>query len=117
MARETDPPEREDVIQTRIVKALKEAGWYFHSVPNEGAGSSAIRSARLVSMGMRSGVADLVVWLGNGKVAYLEVKNARGRQSEAQKTFQRICESNGYHYRVVRSEEEVLEALEEWKHG
>lgn len=102
-------------IQVDIVRTLSKAGWFVHSVPNEGAGRDPARASRLVAMGMRSGVGDLLVWLGNGRVGYLEVKNRVGRQSEAQQTFQRLCILNRIPYGVVRSAQEALDFVERYK--
>lgn len=90
---------------------------FCHSVPNEGAGKDgAIRTARLVGMGMRAGVADLVVWWpalsGGTDVGYVEVKTADGRQSERQRAFQAKCAEHGVPYMVARSVADVKNELE-----
>lgn len=103
----------EAIIQADIVKYLSERKIYAFSIPNEGAGASVVRTAQLISMGLRPGVADLCLWLGNGRVAYLEVKNEVGKQSEAQKRFEARCKANGYPYYVVRSVRDVQLVLEE----
>lgn len=103
----------ESRIQADIVKALREAGYFCHSVPNEQAHGNAVHTGQMVAMGLYPGVADLVVWLGYGKVAYLEVKNEKGKQSERQIAFGRRCLDAGYPYVVVRSAAEALAFLEE----
>lgn len=106
----------EDRIQAEIVKYLQGKEIFTHSVPNEGAGrANAVRTAQLVTMGLFSGVGDLVVWwntAGGVRIGYLEVKTATGRQSDRQKHFQDLCESHGIPYRVVRSVEDVREYME-----
>ena len=101
----------EDRIQATIVKYLRSVGTFCHSIPNEGAGrNNAIRTAQLVTMGLFSGVGDLLVWWNTSDsvcLGYLEVKTATGRQSERQKHFQDLCEQNGIPYEVVRSVEDV----------
>ena len=62
-------------------------------------------------MGLYPGMADLTVWLGNGMVAYLEVKKPGGRLSPAQKRFLGKCDNAGYPYIVVHSWEETYERL------
>lgn len=99
----------ESRIQADIVKALFKAGYFCHSVPNEQSHGNAVRTGQLISMGLRPGVADLVVWVGNGRVAYLEVKNEKGKQSDRQLAFEKLCQSHGYPYKVVRSAEEAVE--------
>ena len=103
----------ESRIQADIVKALREAGYFCHSVPNEQAHGNAVHTGQMVAMGLYPGVADLVVWLGSGRVAYLEVKNEKGKQSERQIAFASRCSDAGYPYRVVRSAAEALAFLEE----
>lgn len=101
----------EGKIQADIVKYLFGLGFFCHSVPNEQAHGNAVRTGQMISMGLYPGVADLVVWLGSGKVAYLEVKNEKGHQSLSQIKFQERCERNGYLYKVVRSVEDVRKFL------
>ncbi len=103
----------ESKIQAEIVKALHGAGYFCHSIPNEQSHGNAVRTGQLITMGLRPGVADLIVWLGSGKVAYLEVKTEKGRQSERQIAFEGECIKRGYPYKVVRSAEQALEFINE----
>lgn len=94
-------------LQSQIVQYLQSKNIYFFSVPNEAAGrDAAIRMARLKAMGLRSGVADLVLVLP-GRVVFLEVKDTGGVQSEAQKRFQTKVGELGHDYFVVKSLEDV----------
>lgn len=101
-------------IQQEIVLLLQSHGVFCHSVPNEGAGGDRIRASKLVGMGLRAGVADLVVWWPaqcGVRVGYLEVKDERGKQSDRQKAFERKCREAGIPYDLVRSPEEAGELL------
>ena len=100
----------EALIQCEIVKRFQELGVFCFSVPNEGAGGNMLRQGRLVSMGLKSGVSDLVVWIGELTV-YLEVKAPGGKQSPAQKKFQTRCEESGRSYELVFSLEDALNVL------
>lgn len=73
----------ETIIQAKIVAHLQEKGIFCHSVPNEAA-SSAKQMMRLISMGLRRGVADLVVWWPDG-IGYLEVKTERASNPKRKK--------------------------------
>lgn len=42
---------------------------------------------------------------------WLEIKSAKGSQSELQKSFQQLVESRGHRYAVISSLEELIEAL------
>lgn len=105
----------ESFIQSEIVRHLRRLGYVVYSTPNEGAGGNPVRTGQLVTMGLLPGVADLTVWIGNGRVAYLEVKAEHGVQSEHQRLFQKRCEQSGYPYFVVRSVEEAVKCLENEK--
>lgn len=105
----------ESVIQHDIVMFLQGEGVFCHSVPNEGAGNGgAVRTMQLVAMGLRPGVADLVVWWPFQdmiRVGYVEVKTKRGKQSERQKHFEERCAQADIPYLVVRSVEDVRQWL------
>lgn len=101
----------ESMIQAEIVKALRHMGYFVHSVPNEGAGMNPVRQGQLITMGLWHGVADLILWLGKGKVVYIEVKDQKGKQSEHQKAFEQKCQKYGIPYAVVRSVADVLEFI------
>ena len=97
-------------IQADIVKFLvpyrRQGLLDFFSVPNEAA-ANPVRQGQLIAMGLRPGVSDLVVMLPEGRVVFLEVKNETGKQSEAQKSFEKTCQRLGFEYHLVRSVEDV----------
>lgn len=96
-------------IQCAICQLLQLHHIYYHSVPNELAGggkSAKIRMGQFISLGLRKGVADLVVFWPSG-IGYVEVKTPTGRQSDNQKHFQARCEEYGVPYDLVRSVEDV----------
>lgn len=94
-------------IQADIVQYLQTRGVYFFSVPNEAAGrDAAIRMARLKAMGLRSGVSDMVL-IFPGQVVFVEVKDEKGKQSDAQRRFQDKVNELGFDYYLVRSVEDV----------
>jgi hypothetical protein len=98
-------------IQAEIVKTLRSSGYWCHSVPNDAAGSNAVRQGQQITMGLFPGVADLVVWLPGGRVMYLEVKTPTGKQSPAQVKFQARCDAAGIPYAVARSVESAVEEI------
>lgn len=98
-------------FQAEVVQYLQSKKIFFFSVPNEAAGKdAAIRMSRLKAMGLRSGVSDLVV-LMPGRVVFLELKTATGKQSDSQILFQKKVESLGFQYSVCRNLEEVCGAI------
>lgn len=97
-------------IQADIVKFLQGQKVYCHSIPNEAGGRSAVMQMQLISMGLRPGVADLVVWWPKKdgvNIGYLEIKNDKGKQSVGQINFQKRCETAKVRYDLARSVEEV----------
>lgn len=76
---------------------------YIFSVPNET--KTVMEAMYKKSMGMRSGVSDLIVLKPN-KAIFVEVKTDIGRQSEEQKKFEQIVKNLGFEYHLVRSLED-----------
>ena len=104
-------------LQTSIVQALQMRGAFAFSVPNEALGQIHARAghgrmAMLKAMGLRSGVSDLVVLLP-GRVVFMEVKTATGRQSDAQRDFQALVTALGHQYAVVRSVEDAVHCIDQ----
>tara|TARA_R110000787_G_scaffold127868_1_gene239508 strand:- start:28 stop:375 length:348 start_codon:yes stop_codon:yes gene_type:complete len=69
------------------------------SVPNERGGYLSMKN--LILTGLLSGVSDLIVVM-KGKVLFVEVKNATGKQSVKQKVFQSTVTKLGFQYYLVR---------------
>ena len=125
---------KESLIQANIVKFLSDNFIFSHSIPNEAYGRSNVAQMQLVTMGLRSGTADLIDWIplpgedweklyndmkegivtGEKRaiMIYVEVKTATGKQSPAQKRFEKRCRVAGIYYKVVRSVEEVRRMIE-----
>ena len=121
----------EDKIQADIVSYLQDQKIFRHSVPNEAAGNNAIRTMQLISMGLWSGVGDLVVWwptvanyrdypedLESGEftypveLGYMETKRPKkGKQSKSQIRFEKRGKRHGVPYLVVYSVEDVKAEL------
>lgn len=110
-------------IQHDCVMYLRSLGIFCHSVPNEAGGRSKIQQSLLVSAGLVSGVADLVVWWPleysspplpwqyPAYLGYVEFKTEEGKQSEHQKTFQKRCIQSGIEYAVIRSLEDMKDLV------
>lgn len=89
----------------------------FH-VPNENdrADSNIIQGAIRKSLGVVSGVADLLLLIPSGRYHGLciEMKDERGRQKPAQAEWQTIVESQGYKYVICRSLEQFKIIIDEY---
>lgn len=110
------PKNTEALIQVAICKYLQAQRIYFLSVPNEAAGNNKIRSMQMVSMGLRSGVSDLIVFLPlqtkPDKIIFVEVKAPKGRQSPNQKKFEKKMNEFGYNYFLVYSVGDMKKIVE-----
>lgn len=66
-----------------------------------------IKGHLAITIGVTAGVADLILLAPSYDEKYhglcIEMKSKRGRQSEAQKEWQKLVESLGYRYEVVNS--------------
>ena len=103
----------EHSIQTQILNYLfyKAApGVFAISIPNAGKRSYRVAS-RLRAEGMMAGVADLCVLLPSARVAWIETKTTKGRQSFAQRGFEERCKRLGHTYTVVRSLDDAVFVL------
>ena len=83
------------------------------AIPNA-ARRSLRMGARMKAEGLQSGVADLCIMLPGGKVAWLELKTDRGRQSLAQKGFEAKCRRLAHPYSLARTLDEAIAALASW---
>ena len=86
---------------------------YAFAVPNAARRSPAL-AARMNAEGLRAGVADLCVMMPGGRTGWLELKQARGRQSDAQRVFQALCERFGHAYALARDLDEAIAVLKSW---
>jgi hypothetical protein len=116
-----DPLEAE--IQIQLVQYLALAapsrGFLFWSTPNEGMGNARSgagigRMVRLKKMGLRSGVADLVI-VKEGHVYFLEMKRRLGKQSANQLVFEADAIRAGADYAVAHSFDEAVNILKSWQ--
>ena len=84
----------------------------YFSVPNEGK-RKVWYLHKLVRMGLKSGVPDLVLEFPEGKMVYLEIKAEKGRLSETQKTWLKISKVfNTPHYVIKGSLDANMDVLE-----
>lgn len=108
---------REAKLHQAVVQWLRIAGvqgmFFFHPA-NEGQ-RSAHTGAFLKSIGLRPGVADLVIIMPGGKAYFLELKAKNEKQSPEQVAFAADCGICGCHYALVDNIDDALRVLREWK--
>lgn len=100
-------------LQKVIVSHLLMNDAFYFSLPNEGK-RSPIMGAHLKAMGLYPGIADLAV-IVDGKIHFMEVKDADGVQSASQRDFQARCLIEKIPYVCVYSLSEALKTLSDWR--
>ena len=107
---------KESDIQIEVVEWLKskqsEYRMRFFSIPNEGQRKVWFLN-KLVRMGLKSGVPDLVIEFPEGRMVYLEIKAEKGKLSETQQNWLKV--SNVFktpHYIIKGSVEANMDVLE-----
>ena len=85
------------------------------AIPNGGK-RGRIEAARLIGLGVLTGVADLAVLLPwpRGGVGFIELKAGNAKLSPAQEWFEAECLSRGLPYSVCRSFSKFQAAIESW---
>ena len=68
-------------------------------------------ASRLKEEGVRRGTPDIFICLPEGRIAWLEMKAAKGSLSPDQKAFREKVEALGHHYGVAKSVTEAIEYL------
>lgn len=92
------PPMKESEIQAAIREFLRWRGWFVIKIHQ--------------SLGSYRGIADLYA-LKDGRSLWIEVKTAKGQQTEYQRQFEADIKAHGGEYLVARSVEDVVEYLGE----
>jgi len=89
-----------------------------HHSPNEGVLGSNSAGAKRKAMGVRAGFPDFILLCSDhGDYNYLsiELKTAKGKQSPAQKEYERaIYNRGGGKYVIVRSLDEFKAVIDDW---
>lgn len=115
-----DPPKPrahpEQDLQQTVAEYLTWAlapPWWFTAIGHGGGGAK--RGAILKSMGVKSGVPDLLILGPHLFVGWIELKSAKGRRSLEQIVFAKMAEALGHCTAVCRSLDEVRTELLGWR--
>jgi hypothetical protein len=94
---------------------LQYPGYILFAIPNGGARSKT-EGAIMKGEGVLVGVADLFLALPSGVYhgLFVEMKAGKGRQSDAQKDFEKQAIMSGYKYVICRSLEEFVEVINDY---
>ena len=85
------------------------------AVPNGGR-RDRVSGAKLKAEGVLPGVSDLILLLPRGRHhgLLIEMKTERGKQSQAQRDWQRDMVHRGYKYMVIRSIDEFIDMVTDY---
>jgi hypothetical protein len=93
------------------IAGRRDLHWF--AVPN-GGHRHISEASRLKAEGVRSGTPDLCFMLEGGKVAWLEMKTAKGTLGPAQKAFRDLAQRLGHQWGMARSVDEAIVLLTQW---
>ncbi len=90
--------------------------WHWNNYPDERGmlfhvnqkARNAIEGNRMKAMGVVPGVSDMIYLKGP---VFIEMKTEDGKQSPDQKRFQKLTESLGFKYGIVRTFEQFIELI------
>ncbi|MFG5120847.1 hypothetical protein [Methylorubrum sp. POS3] len=102
------PHLRESAIQSAVVEHWRVLGLpdtLVAAIPNAGA---------LGQAGLTAGLSDLLVLGGLIRIGFIELKTARGVESDAQIAFRERCDRLGIPCVVTRGRDEPIAVLERW---
>lgn len=85
---------------------------WFH--PPNGEHRSKRTGAKLQAMGVRKGVADMVVIMPGGLAHFLELKMPKGATKPEQRLFRDACDLAGCPYAIARSSADIERILTSW---
>ena len=106
----------EHSLQVSVLQYLKlnaKRGIYWFAVPNA-AKRSWQGARRMKAEGLTAGVADLCIMVPEGRVLWLELKNAKGKRSDMQDFFEDVCCHLDHPYCTARSLDEAIFFLSHW---
>ena len=80
---------------------------FVFAIPNA-ARRSLRMGARMKAEGLVAGVADLGIMLPCGRICWLELKSAKGRQTIAQRAFEHRCVRLGHAYGIASNLDDAM---------
>lgn len=109
------PPRHvESEIQQQMVQwfRLEYPTYIIAAIPNGGR-RNAIEAKIMKGEGVLAGFSDLII-IADKNVLFVEVKTAKGKQTEKQIQFQNKVQKLGFQYPVCRSLSEFMRTINKW---
>lgn len=105
--------DQEHKLQVNICKYLDLIKIPYFAIPNGGQ-RNIIVASKLKAEGVKKGVADLFIMVGNSKYygLFIEVKVGKNKQQETQIAFEELATKQEYLYKVVYSLDELINILD-----
>lgn len=108
----------EHEMQVLLCKHLDKVGLEYWAVPNgfihNGDKNQTIRYIKYMKAeGVKNGVFDLTILLGNGRVAFLEMKTDKGKPRKEQLEWLEKFQRNHYPAKICYGLKEAIEAVDE----
>lgn len=116
--RSAESSESEHDIQVKVCKYLTAKGFKYWAVPNGFVhnGANKMATVRYINYmkaeGVRNGVFDITILLGNGEIAFLELKTVKGRASDEQLKWKEYFDENGYKNAICKGYDEAVAFIE-----
>ena len=103
-------------LQVAICNYLDHCNYEFFAIPNGGLRNIKV-AAKLKREGVKAGVADLFIAMSNGiyNGLFIEVKVGKNRQQPNQKLFEQKVKENGFQYKIVRSIDDMVAVIKEYR--
>jgi len=104
---------KETILENAILKYLSLATkWLFWKNPDQQECRNGVYRKHPWSI---TGISDIICCLPNGKTLWVEVKTDTGRQSPAQKQFEKSLTDLGHSYFVVRSLKDIENIVKDYQ--
>lgn len=104
---------KESILQKQVIETLLRFSYLVIRM-NSGAvktDNRFIRNYIIANNGKSSGLSDVIA-IKNNRIYFFEIKSSRGKQSESQKEFEKLCEMyNITNYFVINDYNEFLEII------
>lgn len=90
-------------LQYEVVLWAQEQSYYCIHVPN-GEKRDKITAGKLMAMGVKAGVPDLIFILPNAKTLWVELKLSDGKLSKPQEKFRDRLKNLSHHYLLIQAD-------------